>query len=790
MKRGLSLITSLMLTASVFGGAASQAFNYKNISVVSAADASPVIGIGNPTYNGITRVPVGSKKAVIPVIVTSSDMLTAVVELEVTAAKGANPTITGISEVVKNITVNEAVSNERSFIWNAEGLKAPSIDGKVIANVEITFPDDAAKDSEYTLKIKSVDAADFDKTKGYAVDKDKSDFSEKIIFGAEAAEDYTLSFAENADSKWNPTKKITVKAGQTVPVGLEIQYPSDNIGAVVFDLDITDGAKVTGYEKGAVGEIDVSEANILNAVWTIPGKFNGYKFEEMTHLGTVNVEIPKDAKPGSKYTLSMVKEDTSTGDKKTISSASLPSVELVVEDSEVVEPVQGTIELEIGTVEVTRGTKTAQVPVYVKNGDATAIVAMFEAQLGAKVTAIEAAGVEGDVSIGETSNLVIWNNKFTGKVTDHKFSAEGEKLLVLTVALPDASDVTEYPVVFIEKELDVADANKVKVKTTIKNGAVKIIEPEVTTTPVPSETTPAVTTTPAETTTAKPGETTPAETTTAKPGETTPASTTTAKPGETTPVETTVAPVTTTATTTSGINIIIDPGFDPSDASKRIEAQIISEDYVPEFYYHHEESFRLPPVNATLSVNVIVGEKEDTIPLKLTEKNFDFPKDETGKYKNTPANVYDDTKFSYKIPLVLNVDSLDIDAELKTQLKAKGEMSVNLPVYIGQLGDFTLDHKVNAFDATGIKRERLVNEADDESIIESDILAKNTAAKNELGKYLVEFSKFLADTNMDKEFNLFDSTYIHRACLERSVNELPDMVHIPLSIWKSVGAIK
>ena len=75
MKRGLSLLTSLMMTASVFGGAASQAISFNSIAVVSAADAKPVMNVGKPEFAGTTMVPVGAKKVSIPVSITSSDLL-------------------------------------------------------------------------------------------------------------------------------------------------------------------------------------------------------------------------------------------------------------------------------------------------------------------------------------------------------------------------------------------------------------------------------------------------------------------------------------------------------------------------------------------------------------------------------------------------------------------------------------------------------------------------------------------------------------------------------------------
>ena len=89
--------------------------------------------------------------------------------------------------------------------------------------------------------------------------------------------------------------------------------------------------------------------------------WDGYTFKDETHLVSVEVEIPADAKPGSVYTLSVTDQDTSTApDQIDIAPVELPSVDLVIEG----EATESTIEFEIATVEVEAGTTTVDVPVY------------------------------------------------------------------------------------------------------------------------------------------------------------------------------------------------------------------------------------------------------------------------------------------------------------------------------------------------------------------------------------------------------------------------------------------
>ncbi|MBP1567533.1 MAG: hypothetical protein J6U36_02700 [Oscillospiraceae bacterium] len=824
MKRGLSLITSLMMTASVFGGAASQAIGSNTIAVVSAAEAKPVMNIGDAVYAGTTKVPVGTKKVSIPVKVTSTDLLAMTVKVEVKADKAgaADPVITGFSEELASVTPDEAASNARSFIWtSSDGIKAPELKDTAIANVEITLPDDAKEDSTYTLTVKSIDPSDLAKTEGYAFDE-KSDLTEKIAFGTPTAEDYTLKFAEGADGKWTEAETIKVKAGDVVPVGLEIQCPSNAIGAIVFGYDLTAKAEIKSFEKGKIGEVDAGEDTNLKAVWTIPGEFKGYTFKEETHLYTINVAIPEDAKAGDKFTLSMKSEDTSTADRVSISPVKLPAVDLVVDDGTPVE--EKTLDLTIDTikVDIADENRTFELPVYAKGGSATAIVAAFEAQKGAKITGIKEAAVPGDVLSSEDGSKATWNNEFKGKVSDYTFGDEDSKLFILTVELPAEITETEYPVVF-KGDVDVADAARNTVKPVLKDGAIIInsyvtpAETEPVTTPVETVADTTVETTPVSTA----SETTPVSTA----SETTPVSTeagTTpvSTASETTPVSTasettieTTAPVTTAITTTTTevttigeiqINLTV---TDVSEFEKIIGVQVFPEEYKPEFYYEHEKEFNKLAEDFGASVKLEAevqgkdGKKTPTeFNFKLTKDNVVLPTSE----ETNPGKVYNEKNFKYNVPVkisfdnfkpedIIGADGKALNAEVAQkfidELKAKN-ITVDMPVMIGLLGDFDLSHSVLQTDATYILREQLATQVDNKSIIEDTVLADRAEAKEELGKYTVDFAKFLGDTDMDGEGKQVDATFILRAILERDFAKTDDKNRISEEIWKTVGVIK
>ena len=818
------------MTASVFGGAASQAIGSNAIAVVSAAEAKPVMNIGDAVYAGTTKVPVGTKKVSIPVKVTSTDLLAMTVKVEVKADKAgaADPVITGFSEELASVTPDEAASNARSFIWtNSDGIKAPELKDTVITNVEITLPDDAKEDSTYTLTVKSIDPSDLAKAEGYAFDE-KSDLTEKIAFGTPTAEDYTLKFAEGADGKWTEAETIKVKAGDVVPVGLEIQCPSNAIGAIVFGYDLTAKAEIKSFEKGKIGEVDAGEDTNLKAVWTIPGEFKGYTFKEETHLYTINVAIPENAKDGDKFTLSMKSEDTSTADRVSISPVKLPAVDLVVGETPVEDK---TLDLTIDTikVDIVDDNRTFELPVYAKNGSAAAIVASFEAQKGAKITDIKEAAIPGDVLASEDKAMATWNNEFKGKVTDYTFGKENAKLFILTVELPAEITETEYPVVF-KKDADISDAERNTVKPVLVNGAI-IINPIKTTPAVskPAETTPVETeaeTTPvsteAETTpVSTEAETTPvsteAETTpVSTEAETTPVSTV----AETTPVSTasettieTTAPVTTAITTTTTevttigeiqINLTV---TDVSEFEKIIGVQVFPEEYKPEFYYEHEKEFDKLAEDFGASVKLeaeVQGKDGNKTPtefnFKLTKDNVVLPTSE----ETNPGKVYNEKNFKYNVPVkisfdnfkpedIIGADGKALDAEVAQkfidELKAKN-ITVDMPVMIGLLGDFDLSHSVVQTDATFILREQLSTQVENKSIIEDVVLVDRAEAKAELGEYMVDFAKFLGDTDMDGEGKQVDATFILRAILARDVSGATDKKRISEEIWKEVGVFK
>ncbi len=790
MKRGLSLITSLMMTASVFGGAASQALNYSNVAIVSAAAAQPVMNIGDPANGGTTRVPFGTKTVKIPVYISATDLNTVVVDLEVTADKAgaANPQIAGVTAEVENVSVEEAVSNTRRFVWSADGLSAPELNKTIVAKIEVALPADAKEDSTYTLTVKGIDASDPNRTEGYAVDAKSSDLAEKIAFGAEVTDSYTLSFGEKKDSKWAAADKITVKAGDTVPVGLLVKSTEYAIGSVVLDYAVTEGAAIKGFEDGDAadeGDMTVGENKPNSVVWVSSDSVKGSDFSSETNLYTVNVTIPADAKAGAVYTLSAVSLDTSTNDRKFIAPSKLPTVDLVVKGEEA-DPVKKTIELEIGTVTVPYDAETAEVPVLVKNGDANTIVAMFEAKFGAAITKITEAELPGTVSVGEKDgSRIVWSNEFKVDLEDYTFGAEGEKLVTLTIALPKEKTVSKYPVEFVESEVDISDGVRNSVKPLLTNGAVIIEQPEIT----EAETTPAATAAVTE------AETTPAATA----AETTPAAT----EAQTTPAAT--APVTTPAVTAAETTpAVTTEDFDPIDLPEGIDPVMPAPGFdgkikpvkcTPDFYYEHEdkfyklddeltaelELFRNIPVSKDVDEK---GYKTETVKVEIKKENLVFPKEAT------PNKVYDGKTFIYNVPFTLDVANFKADKDVMDFISTH-DIVVEVPAYIGQLGDIDLNHKINQVDGTYMLREILSLDVSKTSFINTDkVLGINESAKSELGDRMYEFALFLADTTMDGTFKQADATFVLKAVLARDVQGIGAKDRIDRSIWEKLGILK
>jgi hypothetical protein len=248
------------------------------------------------------------------------------------------------------------------------------------------------------------------------------------------------------------------------------------------------------------------------------------------------------------------------------------------------------------------------------------------------------------------------------------------------------------------------------------------------------------------------------------------------------------------------------PNGNEDDFISDLEKQVFPEDYKPEFYYEHEKEFNKIADDFKAPVKVFfVAKKGETVSneevnFTLTKENVVFPTSE----ELNPGKVYDGTKFMYQVPVTLTVDSLKaenllgsdgkaIDAELaeKVMEKLKGtKLTVNMPVMIGLLGDFDLSHSVVQTDATFILREQLSTQVENKSIIEDVVLADRAEAKAELGEYMVDFAKFLGDTDMDGEGKQVDATFILRAILARDVSGATDKKRISEEIWKEVGVFK
>ncbi|MDD6081489.1 MAG: hypothetical protein PUB89_01430, partial [Oscillospiraceae bacterium] len=146
-KKGISLITSLMMTASVIGGPVSQAFVSNPVTVVSAAAEKPVIGIGDSAFKGITKISYGTKKVKIPVVVTATDLCALVMDVQVKSDKDgeADPIISDVTNGEYSVSVSEAPGSTKRIIWTTpdkenDSPKAPVLKDTVMAYVEVTLP--------------------------------------------------------------------------------------------------------------------------------------------------------------------------------------------------------------------------------------------------------------------------------------------------------------------------------------------------------------------------------------------------------------------------------------------------------------------------------------------------------------------------------------------------------------------------------------------------------------------------------------------------------------------------
>ncbi|MBE6852771.1 MAG: hypothetical protein E7505_04770 [Ruminococcus sp.] len=483
MKRGISLVTSLMMTASVVGGAVSQAFVTSPVTVVSAAAVQPTIGIGKTDFAGTTTVAYGVKKVSVPVIVNATDLAAMKVRVVVTSnTEGeADPVITGIRQAgIPVITEGAPKGNERFFLWNSdmtdgETIVVPTLNQEVIAYVDIELPYDnvTSINSTYTVEIdaEKLDGSDVAETEGYSFNIAESDLKEVIAFNSNIDESYELDFSsKGADDKWHIVNsgKLAVKPGAVVPVGLEITCPAVELGAMKYTFAVDNGAKIVGFDTSETGlnesYFDVSEKNPI-VIWTEQEDGKGVVVKEQTHFITVNVQIPEDASAGDVFNLSLINPDTSTSQQIDIMPVETPSIDLVVESE---------VEFRIASKTVKAGTEMVELPVYIKNGEVAAVLAKFEATNGAKIVSItKGKDVAGEVTPSEKIAKVIWNNTIGDDFKDEKFGATESEMFVLTVELPKDSDAKEFDIKFAEG-LDVVNADQLNLVPKTKDGKITI----------------------------------------------------------------------------------------------------------------------------------------------------------------------------------------------------------------------------------------------------------------------------------------------------------------------------
>ena len=274
MKRGISLVTSLMMTSSVFGGALSQAFIANPAAIVSAASEKPLIGLGNAENKGTTKIGYGQKNVSIPVIINAAKLAAMKAEVSVTSnVEGeANPVIKNIRGAgIPDFTIGVDKGNRRLFLWNDPNAENKTFDDYKIAYIDIELPYDSvtSKESTYTLKINTakLQASDHDMTPGYAFDTEGSDLEEVIAFNDNVNSGYKLSFTKlGTDGKWHPAgKKMGVNPGETVKIGLDITSPA--ISGLKYKYEMDERLTFKSFECAELQTVNSHQVKISQTLF-------------------------------------------------------------------------------------------------------------------------------------------------------------------------------------------------------------------------------------------------------------------------------------------------------------------------------------------------------------------------------------------------------------------------------------------------------------------------------------------------------------------------------------------
>ena len=160
-----------------------------------------------------------------------------------------------------------------------------------------------------------------------------------------------------------------------------------------------------------------------------------------------------------------------------------------------------------------------------------------------------------------------------------------------------------------------------------------------------------------------------------------------------------------------------------------------------------------------------------------TEYGVDITSKISVSDKAIPSMLYNNEAFRYSIDLIFT------DAEIAPVGKKIGSFNV----LIGELGDITLDHKVDVVDSTILLRDAAKN------IIGMSILdsvLNESKSQLEYGVYeyfgeetMIDFMKFLGDIYVDQTIDVIDSTLVLRFSALSSVADVKGKPLDRLSTW-------
>ncbi|MBP1566121.1 MAG: hypothetical protein J6A58_10250, partial [Oscillospiraceae bacterium] len=444
MKRGISLVTALILSSSLSLAPFTNVAGTEIVSVKAAGSADFALND--------QIVSLGVKKVTVPVIFNAAGMGALDASISVKAdGNGANPVITNITNGIYDGVMANSVyedGSERKFVWVDGSGQGKDFANQPVAYVEIEIPTDAVIGSTYTVKLYDLDPADANQED---VTPAAASYEATITIGDNVVDGYK-TFMDDAEGY----------AGTVVNIPVMIQCP-EMIDAIVADFTIDGGAKIVGYTKD---DSDFDAANFMDSVsnenkvlWATPDN-KGINVSELSNFITLQVQIPADAKTGTVYNVSLDNTlDTSTVDGVDITPSKFAAAKVTV----IEKGVKGDLTAEIGSKSVKLDEAVVKLPVMVSHdmdfAGFAAFVSKFEATNGAEVVSVSAGSSVNaeDVMASNNGNKGVWNSANSDDVS-FAVNADGtrDEIFVIEVKLPaDRAIGDEYDVVFVEGSVDI-----------------------------------------------------------------------------------------------------------------------------------------------------------------------------------------------------------------------------------------------------------------------------------------------------------------------------------------------